>query len=399
MVRGIPRSGLDRPAFARAQTQALARPPVTAGTRVGVGLERLRRRPPRLQHLRLYLNRACARESSAASSGGAHLAQMVGPEDAGACSGRNRKLLPMPAPESAGQDGKTIRATGSFGGGGGVGAVEPPEEEEGEEEETPPQQFLRHYLAAAGGQLEPRLGYCPLPAGQHCSPRSSAAPRSDACPPDSGAKHRGAEVADGTAPRHGGMTNGDSGFLLGQDCRDLEESHGLARAGLRNPRHRRLHLEGPGDQGADGSGSRSDWAAPLEDPLRSCCLAAEETEGAGCSAGDSTVRGGRRSEDLEHPGAGARAGAGDRQEGASPATSGERTSRGAGAEPLLDFSDVHLNSRNTFEVSRCQRACDHLSPAGPAGPSSPVEQGSAGTAARVRRSGGFADFFARYSAG
>ncbi|KAM5321193.1 TBC1 domain family member 12 isoform 2-T2 [Glossophaga mutica] len=320
---------------------------------------------------------------------------MVGPEDAGACSGRNRKLLPVPAPESAGQDGKTIRATGGFG--GGVGAVEPPEEE-GEEEETPPQQLLRRYLAAAGGQLEPGPGHCRLPAGQHCSPPSSAAQRSDSCPPDSGAKHRGAEVVDATAPRHGGMTNGDSGFLLGQDCRDLEESHGLARAGLRNPRHRRLRLEGPGDEGADGAGSRSDWAAPLEDPLRSCCLAAadsQETEGAGCSVGGSTVRGGRRSEDLEQPGAGVRAGAGSPEEGASPVTSGERTSRGAGAEPLLGFSDVHLNSRNTFEVSRCQSAGDHLPPAGPQVPSSAAEQGPGGTAARVRRSGGFADFFAR----
>ncbi|EHH64897.1 hypothetical protein EGM_18227 [Macaca fascicularis] len=31
---------------------------------------------------------------------------MVGPEDAGACSGRNPKLLPVPAPEPVGQDGK-----------------------------------------------------------------------------------------------------------------------------------------------------------------------------------------------------------------------------------------------------------------------------------------------------
>ncbi|XP_036903296.1 TBC1 domain family member 12 isoform X2 [Sturnira hondurensis] len=320
---------------------------------------------------------------------------MVGPEDAGACSGRNRKLLPVPAPESAGRDGKTIRATGSFG--GVVGAPEPPEgeEEEGEEEETPPQQLLRRYLAAAGGQLEPGLGYCPLPAGQYCSPPSSAAQRSDACPRDLGAKHRGAEVADVTAPRRGGMTNGDSGFLLSQDCLDLEESHGLARAGLPNPRHRRLRLEGPGEEGADSASGRSDWAAPLEDPLRSCCLAAaadaEEIEGSGCSAGGSTVRGGRRSEDFEHPGAGA----GDPEEGASPATSNERTSRGAGAELLLGFSDVHLNSRNTFEVSPSQSDSDHLPPVGPPVSSCTEEQGPAGTAARVRRSGGFADFFAR----
>ncbi|XP_053778350.1 TBC1 domain family member 12 isoform X2 [Desmodus rotundus] len=322
---------------------------------------------------------------------------MVGPEDAGACSGRSRTLLPVPAPESAGQDGKTIRATGGVG--GGVGAVESPEEE-GEEEETPPQQLLRRYLAAAGGQLEPGLGYCPLPSGQHCPPWSSAAPHSDACPLDSGARHGGAEAANAPGPPHGGMTNGDSGFLLGQDCRDLEESRGLARAGLRNPRHHRLRLEGPGDEGADGAGGRSDWAAPLEDPLRSCCLAAadaedaedaEEPEGAGGSAGGRAVRGGGRSEDLEQPAARA----GGPEEGASPATAGERTSRGAGAQPRLGFSDVLLNSRNTFEVSRRQSARDLLPPAGPPVPSSAAEQGPAGTAARVRRSGGFADFFAR----
>lgn len=278
-----------------------------------------------------------------------------------------------------------IRATGGFG--GGVGAVEPPEEEEEEEEETPPQQLLRRYLEVAGEQLEPGLCYRPLSAGLPRAPPPSAALRSDACPPDEGSKHRGAEAADAGAPRYSGMTNGDSGFLPGQDCRDLEETHGLARTGGRDPCHRRLRPEGPGDEGADGAGSRSDWAAPLEDPLRSCCLApadAEEPEGAGSG-----------SEDLELPGAGA----GGPEEGASPATSAERTSGGAGAELRLGFCDVHLNSRNTFEVSRSQSARDHLPTAGPPVPSSAAEQGPAGTSARARRSGGFADFFARYSAG
>uniref|UniRef100_G1PUT3 TBC1 domain family member 12 n=1 Tax=Myotis lucifugus TaxID=59463 RepID=G1PUT3_MYOLU len=155
---------------------------------------------------------------------------MLGPEDAGGC-GRNPKLLPVPAPESAGQDGKMIRATGGFG--GGVGAVEPPEEGEEEEEETPPQQLFRRYLAAAGGQLEPGL---------------------------SGSKHRGAEAAGASAPRHGGMTNGDSGFLPGQDCRDLEEARGLARAGGREPRHH------PFDQ----SGWLEEWERVKEDDSKSC---------------------------------------------------------------------------------------------------------------------------------
>ncbi|XP_057591182.1 TBC1 domain family member 12 isoform X2 [Hippopotamus amphibius kiboko] len=315
---------------------------------------------------------------------------MVGPEDAGACSGRNRKLLPVPAPEPTGLDGKMIRATGGFG--GGVGAVETPEEEEEEEEEEEkpvPQQLLRRYLAAAGGQLEPGLCYCPLSAGLPGVPSPSAAPlRPDACPPDAGSKHRGAEAADARAARHGGMTNGDSGFLPGPDCRDL------ARAGGREPHHRRLLPEGPGDGGADGAGSRSDWAAPLEDPLRSCCLAAadaKEPEGAGSGSGGSPAGDGSGSEDLEQPGAGA----GGPEEGASPVPSAERTSRGAGAAPRLGFSDFPLNSRNTFEVSRRQSARDHLPPSGPPAPSPAAEQGPAGTSARARRSGGFADFFAR----
>ncbi|XP_032101554.1 TBC1 domain family member 12 isoform X3 [Sapajus apella] len=319
---------------------------------------------------------------------------MVGPEDAGACSGRNPKLLPVPAPEPVGQDGKVIRATGGFG--GGVDAVEPPEDAEEEEEETPPRQLLQCYLAEAGEQLEPGLCHCPLPAGQAGAQPPSAAPTSDACPLDSGSKHPGAEVADGPAPRHGGMTNGDSGFLPGRDCRDLEEARGLARAGGRESRRRRpcgrLRLEGPGDQDSDGAGSTSDWASPLEDPLRSCCLVAadaEEPEGEGSGSGNSPASSCSSSEYSEQP----RAGAGSPQEGAPSGPSAERTS--GGAEPRLGFSDIHLNSRNTFEVSRGQSACDYLPPAGPPVPSPAAEQGPVGTSARARRSGGFADFFAR----
>ncbi|XP_062958768.1 TBC1 domain family member 12 isoform X2 [Cynocephalus volans] len=311
---------------------------------------------------------------------------MVGPEDAGACSGRNPKLLPVLAPEPVGQDGKMIRPTS------GVGAVEAREEAE-EEEDTPPQQLLQRYFAAAGGKLEPGLCYCPLPAGQAHAPPPSAAPRS-------GSKHRGAEVADARAPRYGGMTNGDSGFLHGQDCRDLEEARELASAAGWESHRRRpcghLRAEEPGNEGADGGGSPSDWAAPLEDPLRSCCLAAadaENPERAGSGSGTRPTSGGvsnSSSEDLEQPGAGA----GGPEGGAPPATSADRT-RGADVGPSLSFCDVHLNSRNTFEVSHRQNAHDHLPPAGPPVPSPAVEQGSAGTSARARRSGGFADFFAR----
>uniref|UniRef100_A0A8C0W3B3 Rab-GAP TBC domain-containing protein n=1 Tax=Castor canadensis TaxID=51338 RepID=A0A8C0W3B3_CASCN len=284
---------------------------------------------------------------------------MVGPEDAGACSGRNAKLLPVSAPEAVGQDGKMIPATGGFG--GGVGAVEPPEEAE-EEEETTSGQLLQCYLLAAGGPLEPGLCYCPLPGGQ-----AGAPPPSAAWLPGAGAKPRGTEEADARAPRHGGMTNGDSGFLLGQGCHDVEEERGLARVGdSDSPRRRscgRLRLEGPGDLGADGAGSPSDWAAPLEDPLRSCCLAAADTK---------------------------------EPEGAAPAAPAGRTSGSAGAEPSPGVPDVPLNSRNTFEVSRLQSAGDHLPFAAHPAPSPAAEQGP-GISARARRSGDFFFFFFRIS--
>ncbi|XP_036078977.1 TBC1 domain family member 12 isoform X2 [Rousettus aegyptiacus] len=121
---------------------------------------------------------------------------MVGPEDAGACSERNPKLLPVPTSEPVGQEGKMIPASGGCG--GGVGGVEPLEEGEG----TPPQQLLRRYLAAAGGPLEPGLCRRPLPAGPPRAPRPSAAPRSDSCPPDKGSRHRGAEAVDAGTSRN-----------------------------------------------------------------------------------------------------------------------------------------------------------------------------------------------------
>lgn len=399
MVRGISRSGLDGSDFCACASPGACPPSSNCPTpRVGgVGLGTLRRLSPRPQHPELFSGQACACSPSLPPGAAATHPQMVGPEDAGACSGRNPKLLPVPAPDPVGQDRKVIRATGGFG--GGVGAVEPPEEAD-EEEETPPRQLLQRYLAAAGEQLEPGLCYCPLPAGQAGAPPPSAAPRSDACLLGSGSKHRGAEVADGRAPRHEGMTNGDSGFLPGRDCRDLEEARGLARAGGRESRRRRpygrLRLEGPGDEDADGAGSPSDWASPLEDPLRSCCLVAadaQEPEGAGSDSGDSPASSCSSSEDSEQRGVGA----GGPEEGAPPATSAERTN--GGAEPRLGFSDIHFNSRNTFQVSRGQSARDHLPPAGPPVPLPAAEQGPAGASARARRSGGFADFFTRYSAG
>lgn len=254
---------------------------------------------------------------------------MMGPEDAGACSGRNAELLPVPGP--MGQDGKTVPATGGFS--GGAVAAEPPEE--AGEEEAPPRQLLQRYLAAAAGPLKPGLG---------------------------GAEAEEAAAAAVPAARGSGMTNGDSGFLLRQDRRGPEEARRRRTCG-----HPCL-LE-PADEGVDGAGGLDDWAAPLEDPLRSCCLAAGDTDDP---------------DDPDDP----------------DPTAATPAGRAVGsAEPSLGLPDARFGSRNTFEVSRRQSAGDLLPSAGPSVPLPAAEQGPGGTTARARRSGGFADFFARYRTG
>lgn len=242
---------------------------------------------------------------------------MMGPEDAGACSGRNAELLPVPGP--VGQDGKTVPATGGFS--GGAVASEPPEEA-GEEEAPQPRQLLQRYLAAAAGPLKPGLG---------------------------GAEAEAAAAAAVPAARSSGMTNGDSGFLLRQDRRGRTCG--------------RPCLLEPADEGVDGAGGLDDWAAPLEDPLRSCCLAA-----------------------------------GDRDDPDPTAATSAGRAVGSG-EPSLGLPDARFGSRNTFEVSRRQSAGELLPSAGPSAPLPAAEQGPGGTTARARRSGGFADFFARYRTG
>lgn len=243
--------------------------------------------------------------------------QMMGPEDAGACSGRNAELLPVPGP--MGQDGKTVLAAGSFG--GGAVAAESPGEA-GEEEA--PRQLLQRYLAAAAGPLQPGLG--------------------------------GAEAAAVPAACRSSMTNGDSGFLLRQDRRGPEEARRRRSCG--HPR-----LLDPADEGVDGAGGPDDWAAPLEDPLRSCCLAAGDTDDPEPTAATSAAR------------------------------------PGGSAEPSPDLPYARFSSRNTFEVSRRQSVGDLLPSAGQPAPLPAAELGPGGTTARARRSGGFADFFARYRTG
>ncbi|NXD70095.1 TBC12 protein, partial [Eolophus roseicapillus] len=132
-----------------------------------------------------------------------------------------------------------------------------------------------------------------------------------------------------------------------------------------------------------GGGGGGPAGITLEEPLRNCRLRSEAER-----------RGGTVSNPL--PPLGPRDDASNR----AHAAPGVRSPRGAaelGALPL-GFSDVNLNSRNTYEVSRRRSAPDHLPHGGtvPATPAPPQE-----SAERARRAGitgagsSFAEFFTR----
>lgn len=309
---------------------------------------------------------------------------MVGPEDGGACPGRKPKSLPTP-PEPAGRDGQkqmtttatatTIRAAG------GLGAVQPPgeaEAEEGDEEddeeedaedsevdseadgETRPRQLLRRYLA---GRLQPGLCSCPRPDDARPPPACSGP----------GAARRGLPA---------GMLNGDAGFLRpGRDGADSDPE----RAG--GPRGSRAAPPGPAAEGV--AEERADWAAPLEHPLRSCRLDPPDgspSEGGGSSSSSLS------SEDSERT----------RGHGPDP---GEAAGSNVASAPRTPGG---VATRNTFEVSRRRCSGDHpdgtplgaeSSPPDAAAAAGPpdAEPGSTGASWRARRSGGLADFLARYT--
>ncbi|NXJ67515.1 TBC12 protein, partial [Rostratula benghalensis] len=113
----------------------------------------------------------------------------------------------------------------------------------------------------------------------------------------------------------------------------------------------------------------------LEEPLRSCRLRGEAGRRGGAAAGSSP------------PGAG------------EEAASGARSPGGPAEPPApLGFTDVNLDSRNTYEVSRRRRrAPEHLPHGGaaPAAPAPPPQE----PAERARRAGiagsSFAEFFTR----
>uniref|UniRef100_A0A8C3KL92 TBC1 domain family member 12 n=1 Tax=Calidris pygmaea TaxID=425635 RepID=A0A8C3KL92_9CHAR len=273
---------------------------------------------------------------------------MVGPDDAGAPG--SAAVLPAGRQEAAAAEEEAAEE----------------EEEDGERDGRrglsrrsggPGQErLLQRYLAA--------LGPAAAAGGKRCPEKPA----------------NGAACAVGPPGR---MTNGDVGFLLPPE----EPPPPPPRAGRGEP--------GPEEEDEEEAKLQNGGFPPcppgpagtaLEEPLRSCRLRGEAERRGGAAAGSPP------------PGPGEEAG------GREQAAPGVRTRRDPAAEPpapppaALGFTDVNLNSRNTYEVSRRRSAPEHLphggtAPAAPAPPQEPAE--------RARRAGiagagsSFAEFFSR----
>ncbi|XP_068254258.1 TBC1 domain family member 12 isoform X2 [Nyctibius grandis] len=277
---------------------------------------------------------------------------MVGPDDAGAPG--SAAVLPAGRQEAA--------------------AEEAEEEEDGERDGSrglsrrsgaPGQErLLQRYLAALGPAAAAGAKRCPeKPAN-------------------------GAAYAVG--PR-GRMTNGDVGFLLLPPPEEPPPSPppraGRDEPGLGEEEEAKLQNGGflPCPPGPGGGGGGVLAGSALEEPLRSCRLRSEAERRGGTAAGSPPPP----------------LGPGDDSSCRPQAAPGVRTSRGR-ADPAalppapFGFTDVNLNSRNTYEVSRRRSAPEHLPHGGTAAPAPPQEP-----AERARRVGiaaagsSFAEFFTR----
>ncbi|XP_037256220.1 TBC1 domain family member 12 isoform X2 [Falco rusticolus] len=281
---------------------------------------------------------------------------MVGPDDAGAPGGA--AVLPAGRQEAAEEaaeeeeDGERDGNRGLSRRSGGPGQ----------------ERLLQRYLAA--------LGPVAAAGGKRCPEKPA----------------NGAAYAVG--PR-GRMTNGDVGFLLLPPPEEPPPSSPPPRAGRAEPgrgepgpEEAKLQNGGclpcpPGPGGGGGPGGTA-----LDEPLRSCRLRGEAERRGGAAAGSPSPL---------------PLGPGDDAGSRAQAAPGVRTSRGR-AEPAalpaapLAFTDVNLNTRNTYEVSRRRSAPEHLPHGGtaaeaPAPPQEPAE--------RARRAGiagagsSFAEFFTR----
>ncbi|XP_033371636.1 TBC1 domain family member 12 isoform X3 [Parus major] len=271
---------------------------------------------------------------------------MVGPDDAGAPGGA--AVLPAGRQEAAEEeaaeeeeDGERDGSRGSSRRSGGPGQ----------------DRLLQRYLAA--------LGPAAAAGGKRCPEKPA----------------NGAACAVGPCGR---MTNGDVGFLLPPQ----EPPPPLrARRDEPGPEEEEAKLQNGGFLPCPAGGVPSGTA--LEEPLRSCRLRSEAER-----------RGGAAAESPSPP----RSPGGDAGSRALAAP-GARSCRDR-AEPAalppapLGFTDVNLNSRNTYEVSRRRSAPEHLPHGGtaPAEPAPPPQEPADRARHRVGIAGAgssFAEFFTR----
>ncbi|XP_039927384.1 TBC1 domain family member 12 isoform X1 [Hirundo rustica] len=263
---------------------------------------------------------------------------MVGPDDAGAPGGA--AVLPAGRQEAAAEE-----------------AAE--EEEDGERDGS------RGSSRRSGGPGQERLLQRYLAGGKRCPEKPA----------------NGAACAVGPCGR---MTNGDVGFLLPPQ---EPPPPPRARRDEPGPEEEEAKLQNGGFLPCPAGGVPSGTA--LEEPLRSCRLRSEAER-----------RGGAAAESPSPP----RSPGGDAGSRA-PAAPGSRTCRGR-AEPAalppapLGFTDVNLNSRNTYEVSRRRSAPEHLPHGGiaPAEPAPPPQEPAERARHRVGIAGAgssFAEFFTR----
>uniref|UniRef100_A0A8C6J5K2 Uncharacterized protein n=2 Tax=Melopsittacus undulatus TaxID=13146 RepID=A0A8C6J5K2_MELUD len=265
---------------------------------------------------------------------------MVGPDDAGAPG--SAAVLPAGRQEAAAEEAAEEEEDGERDGSRGLSrrSCGPGQE-----------RLLQRYLAA-GGKLCPEK-----PAN-------------------------GAACAVG--PR-GKMTNGDVGFLLLPPPEEPPPSPRAGRAETEQDEQGLGEEEAKLQNGgflpcspSPGGGGGGPAGIALEESLRNCRLRSEAEQRGGTVSSSPPEDAGKRAQ----------------------AAPGVRTSRGAAEFSALPlgFTDVNLNSRNTYEVSRRRSAPDHLPHGGmtPATPALPQE-----SLERTRRAGiagagsSFAEFFTR----
>lgn len=276
---------------------------------------------------------------------GAPRRQMVGPDDAGAPGGAavlpaGRQDAEEEAAEEEEDDGERDGSRGSSRRSGGPGQ----------------ERLLQRYLAA--------LGPAVAASGKRCPEKPA----------------NGAACAVGPCGR---MTNGDVGFLLPPQ----EPPPPRAKRDEPGPEEEEAKLQNGGFLPCPAGGVPSGTA--LEEPLRNCRLRSEAER-----------RGGAVAESPPPP----RSPGGDAGSRALAAP-GARTCRDR-AEPAalppapLGFTDVNLNSRNTYEVSRRRSAPEHLPHGGTAAaePAPPPQEPAERARHRVGIAGAgssFAEFFTR----